>query len=148
LESAADDTGNDLPFPLHKGAVPAAEYHLHWPADLAHRLADLEVAPLTVHYVRIDVEGQIGRLVAHYAQQVKDAEERFLERGRWLDAVQQVSEMDRLRSVDVMLTRFTEKPPVSYDVPEKLLVEVLVVEAPDPNPSSSSHPSQATAARP
>jgi hypothetical protein len=103
---AADAEGDlhGLPFPLHPGAVVAAEYHLDWPADLSQQLPNVKISPLVVHYVRVECDEKLTKLAGYYQRQVKAAKPRALENGRWFDLLQTDESTGRMRSLDIMVT--------------------------------------------
>ncbi|MEX2138680.1 MAG: hypothetical protein WD894_05425 [Pirellulales bacterium] len=138
---AADDppqgaTGTDaLSFPLELPTAAELEtsYQLQWPEQLEGRV-HTAVSPLTMHYARLRVEDQGQRAVSFFARQLKSAQDRPLENGRWLDSAS-LSAPGKLRSIDIMITR--SKPlsnitPVSNrNTVEELTVEILWIEISD-----------------
>jgi hypothetical protein len=119
-----------LPLRLHPGAEPVAEYHLSWPEDLP---VAATVGPLRVHYVRLEVEDQLTRLASYYQRQLRGSDEHVLARGAWIDDLSVDRETGLARSTDVFVQRYVDEPPVRSDARERLLVEILVVEAADPS---------------
>jgi hypothetical protein len=126
---------NDAGFPLEFPAAAEIEtvYHLHWPAQLEGRV-QAAVSPLVIHYAKLRVEEPGQRAVSFFARQLKGAQDRPLENGRWLDSTSRPT-AGNLRSVDCMITRskpLTSITPVSNrNAVEELTVEILWVEIAD-----------------
>lgn len=153
-----------MPVELHEGANVVAEYHLNWPADLAEKLAGVEVSPLVIHYVRIEETGRSGKLLGHYRKFLKGKETalRYIDKGRWIDHLDGGTAAGRKRSVDVMITSANrEENPAPAPAgaakasdrtksgDEPLVVEILSIEIPDPmpEPADNSRPKPAEAAK-
>lgn len=138
----ASDESSQLPVELHDEATVVAEYRLEWPADLQGKLSGVEVSPLIVHYVRIEEMNRGNKVLAHYQKELKGAKTRTIDRGRWLDLVDDGSAAGRRRSVDVMIRSIAPptapaagkdaKPPKNPE--ESLVIEILSIEIPDPQP--------------
>jgi hypothetical protein len=132
-----------MPFPLHGGAAISKEFHIQWPPDLPSELRASVPDPLAVHYVRLEGQGEAGRILTHYRNALKTrAAVREIDNGKWLDAVQKDSASHRTRSVDVLVTH--QSPAAEADKKgrlENLTVEVLVVEIasldPEPAPKTA-----------
>ncbi len=126
-----------LPLALHEGAKVVAEYHLNWPADVQRKLKGASVTPLVVHYVRMEEQASLPKLMIHYQKQVRGANSRLLAGGRWLDYNGVGAQAGLARSVDVMITRPGGGPAADgaragAESVEDLVVEILTIEAPDP----------------
>lgn len=139
------DAAAKLPVELHEGASVVAEYHVNWPNDVAGDLAGVDLAPMIIHYVRIEETNRVNKLVSHYQKRLKSAKLRTIDNGKWLDQVDDGSSERRRRSIDVMVYATepapagaagsagakTEKP---KNVDEPLVVEILSIEIADPTP--------------
>jgi hypothetical protein len=149
-----------LPFSLHPGGKIAKEYHARWPQDLPAAISSVVSDPLTVHYVRFEGPGEIGKALTHYhgvlmALPAKPKlKMREIENGKWLDALQKDPATHRTRSVDIFLTREeTEEDKGAkakvYDVTiEILVVEINALEAEStPSPKKEARESTKTTAR-
>lgn len=144
---AAEPTAeaDKLPVELHEGANVVAEYHLNWPADLQAKLPGVEVSPLIVHYVRIEESNRGGKLMTHYQKYLKGAKVRTIDRGRWLDQVDEGTAPGRRRSIDVMIANVNPPPPPPPAsargreakpkvTDEPMVVEILSIEVANPYP--------------
>ncbi|HVU88884.1 MAG TPA: hypothetical protein VHD36_16290 [Pirellulales bacterium] len=133
-----------FPLELHEGAHIVAEYHMCWPDDLPKRLRALDVAPLAVHYVRMEDTASLYKLNTHYLKQLKGVTSRPRPYGRWMDWMGQGVEHGQDRTVDVMFTRHEDAAPEEEENDdgkstdrreleklEPLTIEILVVEIPE-----------------
>lgn len=136
--------GFELPYELHEGANVVATHEVSWPDDVKEVLQDQELAPLKVHYVRIECEDVLNKVASHYQRQLGKSQTRFLENeGRWLDLLEEL-DTGWNRSTDVMIRRVDEKERSEeeqknsrYD-PEPLVVEILMVETPAEEPEEDA----------
>lgn len=129
---AAGQRVRGVPFPLHKDAEVRAEYHLEWPQDLADRLPGTPISPLVVHYLRIDAKGRFSAVHGYYKRQLSDSISRYLERGKWLDQFERDSASGLCTSTDVMVTGTDYVRAAAKAPEERLVVEILIVQANDP----------------
>jgi hypothetical protein len=140
-----------MPIALHDGAVVTSEYHLLWPDDLPASLASLKIAPLEVHYVRMDVDDRFAKLHGFYQRQLKERKDPNVwrtEKGIWIENLSTDATTGLAQSVDVMISRYAEQAVASRDVNEKLAVELLVVIAPDPRRPATAQQDVAAAKDP
>lgn len=121
-----------LPFDLHEGAEVTAWYKLSWPDDLQSSFGEVAVPPLQVRYVRLELQDSFGRMLRHYKEQLESPQEFVIERGKWLESQKIDADAGWMRSIDVQISREAEMPPTARDASESLLIEILVVEAPNP----------------
>ncbi|MFO0900987.1 MAG: hypothetical protein U0836_26460 [Pirellulales bacterium] len=129
---AAGQRVRGVPFPLHKDAEVRAEYHLEWPQDLADRLPGTPISPLVVHYLRIDAKGRFSAVHGYYRRQLTESISRYLERGKWLDQFERDSASGLCTSTDVMVTGTDYVRAAAKAPEERLVVEILIVQANDP----------------
>lgn len=142
-----------LPYELNEGAKVVASHHVRWPDEVQDRIKDQHLAPLEVHYVRIECEDVITKVASHYQGQLERSQTRFLENeGRWLD-LQQSLDTGWNRSTDVMIQRVAEDDTNSSDeeqsrrrnAAEPLIVEILVVATEKPQPPEEDDAEEAAA---
>ena len=90
------------PFRLHPRANVVAQLHVRWPDQLDPKWAGVPIAPLELHYVRIEEEEQKPRTVMNlYTRQLSRADKHDLSGGgMWLD---DLNRRER-RSIDVRIT--------------------------------------------
>ncbi|MCA9187433.1 MAG: hypothetical protein KDA99_17520, partial [Planctomycetales bacterium] len=62
-----------MPVELHRGAEVNAQYHVRWPRDAKPRVGDAHVAPMDLHYVRIEQEQRPKTLLGFYKRQAGKA---------------------------------------------------------------------------
>jgi hypothetical protein len=124
---------SEFPLDLPPGAVMETSYSLHWPEDLEGAVSAVP-GSLVIHYGRAHLEEQGQRAVAFFSRQLKNAVERPLENGRWLDSASRPL-AGKLRSVDVMIRREKSRSVMTTVVNrtsvEPLAVEILWIETSD-----------------
>jgi len=125
-----------LPFQLHAGAQPVAQYQAVWPRHVGAKLPDVNLGPMKIDYVRIEQEAAANKMVDFYRRraQVRKGDERPMEgdKGYWLDGFSIVPNTNRKRSVDVLITGAEEKFDPKSKEPQELVIEILAIEMKDP----------------
>jgi hypothetical protein len=124
---------SEFPLDLPPGAVIETSYSLHWPEDLEGAVSAVP-GWLVIQYRQVHIEEQGQRAVAFFSRQLKNAVERPLENGRWLDSASRPL-AGKLRSVDVMIrrdkSRSVETTVANRTPVEPLAVEILWIETSD-----------------
>jgi len=93
-------TRKRFPVRLHGGGKTMARYDLVWPTDLDKTWKRYRVAPLELHYIRLEEESLAKQTVFYYRHHNEDARERKINNGVWFDSFDRKSQM----SVDVRIT--------------------------------------------
>ena len=117
----------DPPIPLYPNSTVTAAFRFDWPGEHASRLPQLADDVLQVYYLRIEERTKPARLVAYYRRQVKSCIEHPLPDGLWLDGLTEMKKEDRLRSIDVLITRAKTGASAANEEQE-LTVEILSIE--------------------
>ena len=94
------DEGPDYPIRLHSRANVVAHYHLSLPDSSDEQLQSLPLAPLNVHYIRIEEEGRARTYLSGYKRQMSKPKENEVSGGLWLDGY----DRRQNRSIDVRIT--------------------------------------------
>jgi hypothetical protein len=133
-----------MPFALRPGEHITKEFHLRWPEDLPANLTAAVSEPLVVHYVELEGTDDMNRTATFYRSaypkevSAKGAT-RDIQDGKWVDILQRDPSGQRMRSLDVLITR---QPSEKKSKVEELTVQVLMVEVesfgPDPKPTDKS----------
>jgi hypothetical protein len=77
-----------MPVRLHRGAEVVEEYHARWPVHAANKLPGANVAPLEIHYVRVEGEERPATLANFYKRQAgRRPIERVSDGGGWIDGL-------------------------------------------------------------
>jgi hypothetical protein len=118
----------DSPIPLYPNSTIASAFRFDWPGDSAARLPQLADDVLQVSYTRIEKRVKPTTIVAYYRRQVKSCIERPLADGLWLDGLNELKKEDRLRSIDVLITRAKSGSPQPANEDQELTIEILCVE--------------------
>ena len=140
--NTAANVGPKLPadFVLANGAKVITAYHLLWPGETPAGLANCQPSPLEIYYVRIEETSKPKKTLGFYARQlqIKASDPRTPQppAWHWLDGLRALLQIDRRRSVDVVLSRpdnqsgdtAKDKDNVETD----LIVEILTIEIKTP----------------
>ncbi|MGE0606485.1 MAG: hypothetical protein AB7O62_05100 [Pirellulales bacterium] len=137
-DEAADDEESSaeesfFPFAQLDELEPRTSYSLDWPEGLRGQLGTVEVGHLKVRYARFEKSDRMTRVFNYYHRQLKSPEEYNTKRGRWLDSIYRDPDSGLMQSVDVLVYRTIDEAPASRDTVEDLIIEILLVEAPDPS---------------
>ena len=89
-----------FPVRLHSGGKAVARYDLVWPTDVEKRWKRFKIAPLELHYIRLEEESTANQTVYHYRHHNKEARETKISDGVWFDGFDSRHEM----SIDVRIT--------------------------------------------
>jgi hypothetical protein len=123
-------------FELDAGAKVVAAYHALWPDEAPPAMLQQEPSPLEVHYVRVEETKKPKTAIGFYSRQAqaKPSDIRTIDNGVWIDSLRPVSQNDRRRSLDVLITRTVRKAgDLSKDEEEtELVVDILIIEIKDP----------------
>jgi hypothetical protein len=122
-----------LPIRLATNLNVTAQYHLQLPADAPAELSGVAVAPLKLHYVRVEQEERPARLMAPIRRQVNRTIYNNEGSTITVDGLDRGSQPGTLLSVDLRLT-LTGSDSSQINLPQPLVMELLIVEIPDPNP--------------
>ena len=121
----------NMPLELHSGAQINSQYHVSWPEGIADKMGSSQVAPLDLHYVRIEQEDRPNRLVSHYRRFARKSEVRDLRSGGfWIDGLGSGIDPNSKISVDVRITK-TGAYNLSDMEKQPVVVEILTVQIPD-----------------
>jgi hypothetical protein len=82
--------------------------------------------------VRVEGEERFAKVCDWYKRQVKSSITRTVVRGQWLDSLTRDPQLHPARAVDVLITRGSDQPLVATSPPERVTVEILWIEIPDP----------------
>jgi len=139
-EHATADTDRPagLPVRLHKNANIEAEYHALWPDEATARLPGVDVAPLELHYVRIQEEQRTRLLPAHYRRQVRGLIEVADGDGVWLNGFERLRDQGTERAVDIRISGIEPGGRAGNSGP--MTIEILTIEIPDPRPRPETAP--------
>jgi hypothetical protein len=121
----------DVGISLHEGAEVKNACILNWPADFRGGLQSLASGQLLVRYVRLTSESDIDTVARFYQNQLKTSLLRTVSRGRWVDSLTKLDD-GQVRSLDVLITRTGTGPSPPHGTPEKIIVDILSVQIPDP----------------
>lgn len=124
------DAAHECPIDLHPDARVVARCRILWPE--AFPQADgFRPDGLEVHYIRIhETTRHVKAIVAHYRRRLKAPLEEVADNGRtlWLDSVGPGRDDDRLRSVDVIISKSKAVAFATPNEEEKIAVDLLTVE--------------------
>jgi len=123
---------DDLPYFLHPDARVAAEYHLSLPQDAGEMAADLDLAPLDLHYVRIEEEGDPEKWLSRYERNAggNRANQRTHRGGHWLDGlVNGKLQRDAQLSIDILIS---SDPSDANKETKPYAIDILTIEIPEP----------------
>jgi hypothetical protein len=124
-------SGDDSPVRPFKDLPLSATYRLNWPADLQVLSEGTEAPSLSIYYFRAEGEQRAAKVIEHYKRQLKSPSVRgTASKGVWIDSLEKDSDRGVLRSVDVIISRAPGASPAA--AVERLTVEVLWIEIPDP----------------
>ena len=124
-----------MPVRLHANAVVVAEYHLRLPEFAQTIYAGANVAPVEVHYVRIEEENRPTKLATHYKRQAgrNPVLHQSDSRGR-IDALHEDSTTGERQSIDISIYNDTSGFGGGGDLrpndPRDIVVEILTVTIP------------------
>jgi hypothetical protein len=121
----------DVGISLHEGAEVKNACLLNWPADFRGGLQSLATGQLLVRYVRLTSESDIDTVARFYQNQLKTSQLRTVSKGRWVDSLTKLDD-GQVRSLDVLITRTGTGPSPARGTPEKIIVDILSVQIPDP----------------
>ena len=93
-------SGKRFPVRLHDRGKTVARYDLLWPEDVAKSWKRYDIAPLELHYIRLEEEGVANQMVYHYRHHNREARETRISGGVWFDSFDAKAQM----SVDVLVT--------------------------------------------
>ena len=138
--SQAKESGTFRVVP-HRDANIVTEFHLVWPGEQQAMIPDVPLAPLEIHYMRIEEENVPDKLAAHYKRfgaSGANAPKRTVRNGHWFDDLGSGATPKSKRSVDVIISHkpiVEEKPTpgvVSQPKPIPVVIDILTIEIPDP----------------
>jgi hypothetical protein len=133
--SAAQPSGELFPadwnLKIHAPGDMQSSYKLDWPVDLKAPLAGDASEPLVIRFVRLNSLGDLNALASFYDRQLKLPLSRTTDKGRWVDGIVKL-DGGRIRTVDVRLTRLDASSPSQRGTPERLVIDILCIEGPDP----------------
>lgn len=89
-----------VPVRLHKDAHVVAQHSVRLPRGIDPRFSGVPVAPLEMHYVRIEEEGDPQRLYKIYRNQAGHSQERNISGGKWIDGYNSSDQ----QSIDIRVT--------------------------------------------
>ncbi len=138
-----------FPIDLHEGARVLGFHRLAWPSEGQETVLGLKLDPITVNYVRIEETSRFKPLLHYYRRQFGPRREILTEKGVWLESVRDIKETGRTRSFDLIITK--AQPGTTFetlDQAEKLTVELLSIEAADPDRPRHAAAESVTDARP
>jgi hypothetical protein len=144
--SASNLWPSDLGVDLPAGVRVKSAYQINWPAGLGTSFGQAAIGSLTVHFVRLTAEGQMDGLAAAFARPLKTALLRTTETGRWVDALTKLQD-GRARSIDVFINRVDTGPAPPRGTVERLTVDLVSVEIPDPKAPSVTRTAPAVVSR-
>jgi hypothetical protein len=130
---------------LRSGAKVVASRHVVLPSAAPAGFSQAQPSALEVHYVRIEETAKPTSALSHYSRQAfaRPADAHVFEGRTWIDSHRPSSQHpDRLRSVDILMTR--PEAPAPAGPPEKgkkkaveeeadLTIEILVIQIKDPS---------------
>ncbi len=140
---ASGETGEDSsPGPreamdvrLHRGAQESitAEYHLRWPEDATARIPGVKVAPLEVHYLRIEQETTPQKLTTFYRRAAGSGSKTHTSSGQiWYDGLTKSRTTGDVRSVDVIIRNADASGSGLRPTEEReMVIEIFIVSEPD-----------------
>jgi hypothetical protein len=136
IEEAAVGPRRSMPINLHRGAVVAAEYHARWPDHAQAKLPGAQVAPLEIHYVRIEEENRPAKLAGLYQRQAgRNAIVRESDGGGWIDALVEDPQTHERRSVDIRIYNDPSGAGVNAELrpseERPIVVEILTISVPN-----------------
>lgn len=138
---AAKQSGN-FKIAYHKDAKLVAEYHLVWPGTAQTLIPDLVLAPLEVHYVRLEDNAVPEKIINHYKRYGATgptAPKRTVRNGAWYDDLENGATPKSKRSVDIYITHKPipeEKAPPGVVLEPKsvpISIDILTIETPEPS---------------
>jgi hypothetical protein len=136
-EAPASETGplGSMPVRVHRGASVVAEYHARWPEHAASKLPGASVAPLEIHYVRIEGEERPSQLSNSYKRQAgRNAIVRDSEGGGWFDGYTEDAQTGARHSIDIRIYNDPAASGVNAQLrpndPRPLIIEILTVTIP------------------
>jgi hypothetical protein len=139
--SAAQPDGELFPadwnLKVHAPADVQTAYKLDWPADLKGPLAGAVTDPVNVRFVRLNSLGELSALTNFYDRQLKLPLSRATDRGRWIDGLVKLDN-GRIRTVDIRLTRADISSGTQRGAQEKITIDILCVEGPDPKQQAAA----------
>jgi len=103
--NAFEQPNSAPPISLHDGAQVAAELTLEWPANLPESLSALGMAPLKLHYIRVEQDTFPKEVQRFYENQFKRSKAHQLSNGRWFEQSVVGSTSDSRKSVDILITQ-------------------------------------------
>jgi hypothetical protein len=116
------------PVPIYPNSTVASAFRFDWPGDYGARLPQLADDVMQVSYVRIEKRVKPSSVVAYYRRQVKPCIEHQLVDGLWLDGLSELTKEDRLRSIDVLITRAKSGSPQPANEDQELTIEILCID--------------------
>jgi hypothetical protein len=123
-------------FEMANGAKVMTTYHLVWPAEIPAEMADSKPGPLEIYYLRVEETSKPKKAIGYYARQMRTSDTRKIDSSRadWLDGMRMLSQTDRRRSIDVVVTRADNKASDATKDNEEadLIVEILTIEIKNP----------------
>ena len=130
--SDAPDDDQDKLLQPHPNANVLASYRVEWPAGLDEQATGPAISPLCVRYLRTAQMAKPLTLLGYYRRQMPGARQRTVSGGVWLDGFSAASG-DRAhdRSVDVFITVPSKSAAAPANQPQRLIVDVLLVECQD-----------------
>ena len=130
---------DEMKIHIHPNANIVAQYHVNWPEDAQSKIQGIEIAPLKLHYFRIEEEGFVDKMVSRYqryAGKGSRGETHKLRGSHWLDGLVNGLEPHAKRSIDIQISGKEEsesdKTPAGEAKPSPMVIEILTVEIPAP----------------
>jgi hypothetical protein len=137
--SAAKETGN-FKIAYHKDAHVVAEFHLVWPGTGQALIPEVPLAPLEIHYVRLEDNAVPEKIINHYKRYGATgptAPKRTVRNGAWYDDLDNGATPKSKRSVDIYIAHKPipdEKAPPGVVVEPKsvpISIDILTIEVPE-----------------
>lgn len=134
-----------VPFALMRGQRITKEFHIKWPEDLPANLSATVTEPLVVHYIELEVTDDVNHAATFYrgafgkttgSKTTGNAHD--LPDGKWIDVLQRDLNGQKVRSLDVLVTRPPGEADAKKSKVEDLTVRILMVEVDSFEPEAKS----------
>ncbi len=129
-------------FELPSAAKVTASHRVVLPAAAPAGFSQVQPSTLEVYYVRAEESAKPKKAIAYYARQTiaKPTDTRTFEGKTWIESPRSGPQNDRLRSIDVLISRpdgsavvvVPEKGKAAAEDEVDLIIEVLIIEIKDP----------------
>ncbi len=131
----------DLPsgFALAPAAKVIASHHVTLPNASPADFTQVQPDTLEVYYVRAEEAAKPKNAIRYYCRQAgtSDTKVKCIDRSLWIDRITQGSQKDRLRTIDVLITKsetaVVNTSDSNSDDETDLTIEVLIIEIKDPS---------------